>query len=341
MSNLIAIAYPDVETARNVQAELGQLTKEQSIVLDDMVVIERRPDGKVKLHQAVSTAGAGAAGGALWGGLIGLIFLAPLLGMAVGAAAGGAAGALTDVGVDDKFLKDLGQPTSRTAARPSWCSSARARPTRSCRGSRSMAVRSSSPRSTTRPRRACRRRSRVRPRPSDRTSSPARPRPPAGRGGAGAASAPMRRAIEAHLGTEQVGRVIYGAIIGLALVLVLKQHPPSAGAAAGSLIATGVAVGLAELYAEIVGTETRTRHRVEPRRSSPRSADDSIAVFFGISFSVDLLRARGGRRDGARHRVLLGEVERPRPDRLLRLHGRAAGRRGVPDVPGPGHRRRR
>ena len=108
MSNLIAIAYPDIDTAKRVQAELGQLTKEQSIVLDDMVVIERRPDGKVKLHQAVSTAGAGAAGGALWGGLIGLIFLAPLLGMAVGAAAGGAAGALTDVGVDDKFMKDLG-----------------------------------------------------------------------------------------------------------------------------------------------------------------------------------------------------------------------------------------
>jgi uncharacterized membrane protein len=108
MSNLIAIAYPDVDTAKRVQAELGQLTKEQSIVLDDMVVVERRPDGKVKLHQAVSTAGAGAAGGALWGGLIGLIFLAPLLGMAVGAAAGGAAGALTDVGVDDKFMKELG-----------------------------------------------------------------------------------------------------------------------------------------------------------------------------------------------------------------------------------------
>src|SRR4051795_6100659 len=108
MSNLIAIAYPDVDTAQNVAAELGKLTKEKSIVLDDIVVVERKPDGKVKLHQAVSTAGAGAAGGALWGGLIGLIFLAPLLGMAVGAAAGGAAGALTDVGVDDKFMKDLG-----------------------------------------------------------------------------------------------------------------------------------------------------------------------------------------------------------------------------------------
>src|SRR3954447_12303034 len=109
MSNLIAIAYPDVTTARNVANELGALSKEQSIVLDDIVVIEKRPEGKIKLHQATSTAGAGAAGGALWGGLIGLIFLAPLLGMAVGAAAGGAAGALTDVGVDDKFLKELGE----------------------------------------------------------------------------------------------------------------------------------------------------------------------------------------------------------------------------------------
>jgi uncharacterized membrane protein len=108
MSNLIAVAYPDLQTARNVSAELTQLTKERSLILDDIVVVERRPDGKVKLHQAVNTAGAGAAGGALWGGLIGLIFLAPLLGAAIGAAAGGAAGALTDVGVDDNFMKDLG-----------------------------------------------------------------------------------------------------------------------------------------------------------------------------------------------------------------------------------------
>jgi uncharacterized membrane protein len=108
MSNLIAVAYPDLATAQSVAGELGQLTKEKSIQLDDMVVVERRPDGKIKLHQSMSTGGAGAAGGALWGGLIGLIFLAPLLGMAIGAAAGGAAGALTDVGVDDNFMKNLG-----------------------------------------------------------------------------------------------------------------------------------------------------------------------------------------------------------------------------------------
>jgi hypothetical protein len=93
----------------------------------------------------------------------------------------------------------------------------------------------------------------------------------------------MWRAIEAHLGTRQVGRVIYGAIIGLALVLVVEAHPPGAGVIAGSLVATGVAVGLAELYAEVVGTETRTRHRVSRERLA-EIGDDVIAVFFGVSF---------------------------------------------------------
>ena len=38
---------------------------------------------------------------------IGLIFLNPLLGFAVGASAGAVSGALTDVGIDDKFMKEL------------------------------------------------------------------------------------------------------------------------------------------------------------------------------------------------------------------------------------------
>src|SRR4051812_2900503 len=108
MANLIAIAYPDEATAREVLNTLARLQTEKSIELEDAVIVTRNQDGKVKLNQTSKTAAMGATGGALWGGLIGLIFLAPLLGMAVGAAAGGAAGALTDVGVDDKFMKDLG-----------------------------------------------------------------------------------------------------------------------------------------------------------------------------------------------------------------------------------------
>jgi uncharacterized membrane protein len=78
------------------------------VTLEDAVVVECQADGKIKLHQAVNTTGAGAAGGALWGGLIGLLFLAPLVGMAVGAASGAVAGKMTDTGVNDKFMKDLG-----------------------------------------------------------------------------------------------------------------------------------------------------------------------------------------------------------------------------------------
>jgi uncharacterized membrane protein len=109
MSTLVAIAYPDTETAERVREELVQATKEHLVQLEDAVVIEHQPNGKIKLHQAMSPAGAGAAGGALWGGLIGLIFLAPLLGMAVGAASGALAGKAADVGVNDNFMKELGE----------------------------------------------------------------------------------------------------------------------------------------------------------------------------------------------------------------------------------------
>ena len=107
MSHLVAIAYDDLDTAQQVVANIGQAQAAHEIELDDLVVVERRGDGKIKLHQP-SLAGAGAAGGALWGGLIGLIFLMPLFGMAIGAATGAAAGAATDAGVDDKFMKELG-----------------------------------------------------------------------------------------------------------------------------------------------------------------------------------------------------------------------------------------
>jgi uncharacterized membrane protein len=108
MSNLVAIGYDDLDTAKQVVANIAKAQTAHEIELDDLVIVERQGDGKVKLHQP-SMAGAGAAGGALWGGLIGLIFLMPLFGMAIGAASGAAAGALTDAGVDDNFMKQLGQ----------------------------------------------------------------------------------------------------------------------------------------------------------------------------------------------------------------------------------------
>lgn len=46
------------------------------------------------------------------GGLIGLIFLAPVLGVA----AGGARGAIADLGLDDNFLRELGESLTPDSA---------------------------------------------------------------------------------------------------------------------------------------------------------------------------------------------------------------------------------
>ena len=108
MANLVAIAYDDVAQAQQVMQTVGELVREHSLEIDDAVIVEKRQDGKIKLHQP-SMAGAGAASGALWGGLIGLIFFMPLFGLAVGAATGAVAGKASDYGIDDNFMKELGE----------------------------------------------------------------------------------------------------------------------------------------------------------------------------------------------------------------------------------------
>jgi VIT1/CCC1 family predicted Fe2+/Mn2+ transporter len=95
----------------------------------------------------------------------------------------------------------------------------------------------------------------------------------------------------AHLGSGHVSRVVYGSIIGLALVLTMEVHPPEPGAAVGALLATALAVALAELYSEQLGGRARASmggHR-EPLRAI---VADAVAVAFGVAFpSVFFLAA--------------------------------------------------
>jgi uncharacterized membrane protein len=109
MSNLVVIGYDGQFKAEEVRLMLLKMQKEYLIDLEDAVVAVKDDKGKMKLHQAVNLTAAGAATGGFWGALIGLIFLNPLLGLAVGATAGAVSGALTDVGIDDKFMKDLAE----------------------------------------------------------------------------------------------------------------------------------------------------------------------------------------------------------------------------------------
>ncbi len=107
MSDLIVVGYDSVYTAQEVRLTLLKLQQEHLVDLEDAVVAEKMADGSIKLHQAISLPTAGALSGGLWGTLIGLLFLNPLLGAVVGAASGAVGGALSDIGVDDDFMKNL------------------------------------------------------------------------------------------------------------------------------------------------------------------------------------------------------------------------------------------
>lgn len=107
MSNLIVIVYPDELQAEQVRLDFLRMQKEYLISLEDAVIAVKKADGKVKLLQMYHMGVAGAVSGALWGTLIGLIFMMPIFGLVVGAGTGAIAGALSDVGINDNFMKQL------------------------------------------------------------------------------------------------------------------------------------------------------------------------------------------------------------------------------------------
>ena len=109
MSDLVVIGFDNEHTAFEMRAELVKLQKEYLIDMEDVVVVNKDDKGKVKLHQAMNLTATGAVGGSFWGMLVGMIFLNPLVGAAVGAGAGALSGKLTDIGINDRFMKELGE----------------------------------------------------------------------------------------------------------------------------------------------------------------------------------------------------------------------------------------
>ncbi len=106
MSDLVFIAFPSEQKAEEVRDKVLAMQKEYLIELGDAVVAVKDANGRIKLNQLMNTTAAGALSGAFWGTLIGLIFLNPLLGTALGAGSGALGGKLTDVGINDAFMKD-------------------------------------------------------------------------------------------------------------------------------------------------------------------------------------------------------------------------------------------
>ncbi len=109
MSNLVVVGYDDQFKAEEVRLMLWKMQKEYLIDLEDAVVAEKNDKGKVKLLQAQNLTANGVFTGGFWGSLIGFILMNPLLGLAAGVTAGAVTGALSDVGINDKFMKELGE----------------------------------------------------------------------------------------------------------------------------------------------------------------------------------------------------------------------------------------
>ena len=108
MSTLVAIVFKDESTAFEMRAALAKMQKQYLLNMEDAVVVTRDENGKTRLHEASNLTAAGAVHGAFWGMLLGLLFLNPLLGAAVGAGAGAISGRFTNIGIDNKMVKDVG-----------------------------------------------------------------------------------------------------------------------------------------------------------------------------------------------------------------------------------------
>ena len=107
MADLVVIAFPTESKAEEVRRKLLAMQQDYLIELGDAAIAVKGVDGRVKLNQMLNTTAAGAVSGTFWGTLIGLIFLMPLAGAAIGAASGALGGALADIGIDDRWMKEV------------------------------------------------------------------------------------------------------------------------------------------------------------------------------------------------------------------------------------------
>lgn len=106
---LVVSAFDDEGTADEVQLSLQKMEKAYLIDLNDSVVIVRHGNGKVVIKQTHNLTQDGALAGGLCGAIIGAMFANPVIGFVAGAAAGAAVGATEDIGIDDKFLSQVGE----------------------------------------------------------------------------------------------------------------------------------------------------------------------------------------------------------------------------------------
>jgi uncharacterized membrane protein len=109
MSQLVVIAFDSPDEAEKVRDSLRQQAKMGNVSLDDTAVVIKDADGKMHVDNQVSRGTMIGTGlGALVGLLIGGLFL-PVGGLLLGAGGGALIARLMDLGVDGKFVKEVGE----------------------------------------------------------------------------------------------------------------------------------------------------------------------------------------------------------------------------------------
>ena len=109
LGRLFVLAFPDESTAFALRETLWKMEEENIVDVGDMVVVTRDRRGRVRLHQSLQLAALGSTLGSLGGMVFGMMLLNPLFGSIAGAAVGAAAASLADIGIDDAFMKELGE----------------------------------------------------------------------------------------------------------------------------------------------------------------------------------------------------------------------------------------
>ena len=110
MSDLIAVAFDGEFKAEQVRLDLLQMQHKHLVDLEEAAVVVHKKDGRVKLHHVTHFTIPLALGGGFVGSLVGLILINPalaLFGLMAGTGLGAVIGSLKEVGIEEKFMKDL------------------------------------------------------------------------------------------------------------------------------------------------------------------------------------------------------------------------------------------
>ena len=110
MVTISAFKFDTADGAGQMLELVQDLASGQSISVEDAAVVTWLPGEKKPRTRHVSElTGADALGGSFWGLLFGQIFFVPFLGMAVAAAMGALAGKFSTYGIDNRFVRSVGE----------------------------------------------------------------------------------------------------------------------------------------------------------------------------------------------------------------------------------------